>query len=228
MSLASRARYDLGLEYEGQKQYEKAVQQYLKVAELQPEHTPTYTKLGNLYTALGRYDDAAVSLGEAARRDSSRAEVWCSLATAQRQGGHLDQANASIAKAISLDPSSPTCRVEQLNIGSAYQTSGQLEKALAIYRSVLAHNPDFREAHVNLGILYHARKEYSQAIPSFVRAIALSPDRQDYHLGLAQSLEAAGRREEAIEAYRHALSLGPDSPLARGRLESLVGKEAAP
>ncbi len=225
-SLLVQVRSQLGAEFKRQKQYEKALQEYLKALKLRPNHAPTYLNLANLYVATERYGEAVAVAERIVQLDSTRANAWHVLARVHQRTGNLDAAHTAILKAIARDPAKFAYRAEHFNIGTEYQKKNQLDKALAIYRAMLAYNPEFREAHVNIGILRNRQGRHLDAVSSFQKAITIAPDSSDAHLGLAEAYEKLKRVEQAVAAYRKALSLTPDHSVARGRLEALLLKKS--
>jgi Flp pilus assembly protein TadD len=61
-------------------------------------------QLGLNLTVLGRFDDAAQELGEAARLDPRDADTLAHLAYCQLQLGRTDDARRHLAAALAIDP----------------------------------------------------------------------------------------------------------------------------
>jgi tetratricopeptide (TPR) repeat protein len=91
----------------------------------------------------------------------------------------------------------------------AHQAS-ELERAMALWKDVIAAAPTEAAPHTNLGILYRATGRISEAIAEYDAAIRLDPnDAAAYHnLGVAH--RARGAWADAERAYLRALELRPD------------------
>ena len=76
------------------------------------------------------------------------AQVHCNLGNALRQLGLLDEAIASSARAIALDPA---LSVAHNNLALCLAARGQREEAVGSYRQALLLNPGYIEALNNLG-----------------------------------------------------------------------------
>lgn len=90
-----------------------------------------------------------------------------------------------------------------------YHQSGQLDRAEALYRQLLAKQPGNAQVLHLLGLTAYQRGDYATAIAEIGKAIAASPHQPDYHNNLGLSFRANGQPDMAVEAYRRALQLVP-------------------
>jgi tetratricopeptide (TPR) repeat protein len=93
-----------------------------------------------------------------------------------------------------------------------FHQQGQLERAAAIYESLLARHPHQADALHLLGVLAHQRGDHPRAAEMITRAIGLNSTAAPYHANLAEVYRALGRLELALGACRKALELQPDYP----------------
>jgi protein O-GlcNAc transferase len=96
--------------------------------------------------------------------------------------------------------------------------AGDLDRAEAAYRRILAARPGHADAAHLLGVLEHQRGHHEAAAGRIGSAIARAPGRADYRSNLGTVLRALGRLDEAVAAYREALRLAPDYPDALANL----------
>ncbi len=75
---------------------------------------------------------------------------------------------------IELDPLSPIIGVVQ---GYAYTSARQFDKAIEIYKKVIADNPAFGTVHGGLARLYWAEHEYPQSVQEFETDAQLEGDK---------------------------------------------------
>ena len=145
--------------------YEKSFAAYKKVLEMTPDATP----------------DAAV--------------VYNSYALAQAGAGRLDDARASLAKAVQLD--STRAGLYHFNMGALLVTSNQTDAGIAEFRTSIEADPNYAEAYFQLGAAQLAKAT----------------------LNASGKMVAPAGTIEALEKY---LSLQPDGPNAQGAREMIV------
>lgn len=83
------------------------------------------------------------------------------------QEGNLQSGLKELIQAGELDPSDADI---QNNIGRAYQSARELDKAVIHFQRALALRPDFSEAQNNLGTVYASLGRWEQAVPLFEKA----------------------------------------------------------
>jgi tetratricopeptide (TPR) repeat protein len=99
-----------------------------------------------------------------------------------------------------------------------HHRAGDLSRAEAIYRQVLAVEPGNPDATHLLGMIAHASGRLAEAVDLMQRAIGRAPRVPHYHANLANALRDSGRTADAIAAYEHAISLGDPSAEVRNNL----------
>lgn len=99
-----------------------------------------------------------------------------------------------------------------------FHRGGDLARAEAIYRQVLAIDPEHPDATHLLGMVAHAAGRSDDAVELMQRAIARSPCVPHYHANLGNALRDTGRSVEAIAAYEQGIALGDASPEVRNNL----------
>lgn len=110
-----------------------------------------------------------------------------------------------------------------------HHRSGDLPRAEAIYRQVLAVDPANPDATQLLGMIAHASGRHAEAIDLIQRAIGRTPSVPHYHANLGNALRDAGRTADAISAYERAMALGDSSPEVRNNLGIVllqIGRDA--
>jgi tetratricopeptide (TPR) repeat protein len=96
------------------------------------------------------------------------------------------------------------------NLGFAYASKGQLDKAIEQYLTALRLKPDYAEVYSNLARAYASRGQLDKAIEQYLTALRLRPDYAEAHNDLGIAYSSKGRYDMAIEQYRIALRLRPD------------------
>ncbi|MBZ5495212.1 MAG: tetratricopeptide repeat protein [Acidobacteriia bacterium] len=105
--------------------------------------------------------------------------------------------------------------------------SGNLDRAVQLFKSAVAKDPRFALAHAGLGEAYLAKYDSTHdaaftawAQESSNEALRLDPDRAEIRCTLAHILQQTGRTAEAVDELNKAIASQPDSDEAH----SLLGK----
>jgi tetratricopeptide (TPR) repeat protein len=111
------------------------------------------------------------------------------------------------------------------NLGEAYKSRGELEKAAEQYQAALRLDPDLPEARNNLANILAAKGQSDKAISEYQRALAVKPESADGHYNLGLAYDAKGQFDKAIAEYQAALKLKPDYPEAHNNLGTTYGSQ---
>ena len=91
----------------------------------------------------------------------------------------------------------------------AFQQQGQLDKAEAIYHSLLQKYPQHFDLLHMLGVVLGQRNNLSAALTFIDQAITIKPDNASAHSSRGNCLKGLGKLEEALASYDQALTLQP-------------------
>lgn len=159
-------------------------------------------------------------------RDDPRARYDYGRALS-RTGRDDMAAMEELRRALALDPELDRARVA---LGTLHHKQGELDRAAAMYESVLARDPGQYRAWLGLGALEADRKDYGAAARAYRKVAKLRKRDARARSGLARSLHALKRYDDAVGQWRAALAIEPDgAPALRGLAQSLgaAGDEAA-
>ena len=93
-----------GVSYQEKGQWDKAIAEYNKAIELNPEYSKAYNNRGLAYADKGQYDQAISDYTKAIELSPKLAEAYYNRGIAYRHKGHYDQAISDYTKAIELNP----------------------------------------------------------------------------------------------------------------------------
>lgn len=147
------------------------------------------------------------------------------LASAQLNGGRLQDATDSIAAAMAAAPDDAL--VATINALFLLVHSNRPEDARATLQRVVAQHPDYADAWGMLGATQQMGGEHAEAETSFERAIQLNPNRFADRLSLITVRIDQGKTEEAQQALQRLLSSNPNHPglnFLQGRMLVAAGE----
>ncbi|WP_052700407.1 tetratricopeptide repeat protein [Methylocucumis oryzae] len=96
--------------------------------------------------------------------------------------------------------------------GLSYHQAGELAKAEALYRKILAEAPKHSDTLHLLGVLQQQNKNSALAVELIKQAIAINPNIAAYHSNLGIALRNLNCHEHALASYERALTLKFDFP----------------
>ena len=190
-------------------------------------HPHLYRMLGEAYRRLGREEDARLALarGRAAvhiqwfdPRQNVKAEY---IAGFKNQMAHAQNLLAAEKYDDALEILEPWMEhyandeALMTNLGWAYMSSGDLDRAYEILKRGLAEHATDTAGyyfHYHIGRLYNMRGEVDEALQHFHTASELNPTQSHPHEERGKILLRQGQRDEALAAFDLALESGARSP----------------
>jgi len=217
--------FELGEAYWESAKPEQAIPAYRQALARAPEFWPALHKLGLALSRTGPAESAIAAL-ERASSLSSDATVLNDLALVYRQAKRMNEAVASLEKAIILNPDLSQANN---NLGGLLRERGDTAGAERAFQKAIEAQPDLAAAHVNLGMILVAREDFPQARYHFERAIANAspgdPSLLDAHNALADVMSMQGQIESAVTQYRAAIQLDPEFAPAHFSLGSILAMQ---
>jgi tetratricopeptide (TPR) repeat protein len=184
-----------------------------------------YARLGDVYSAMERYDDAAATYARAIALapKGQASDVWPLLlvrASALESGDRWPEAKQALAEAMALAPNEPLI----LNfLGYAKLEHGEdLDLAEALIRKASELAPDDASITDSLGWALYKRGRLDEAITVLQKAAIGDPAQAEIQEHLGDALYTAGRRFEARFAWAAALATADQQDMSRirGKIES--------
>ena len=167
--------------------------------------------LGEVFTALSRWSDAAAAYRQALLLDAASADACYALGNALVGMGDQAAAIASFESAVSMQPDFADAF---LNMGNAWKMLGNLPRAAAAYERALVLRPGSTAALSNLGVVLHAGKQDARAMQCLRAAVGADPNVAGYAINLAAALSDRRQFDEAAMVAQRAVQLDPNSAQA--------------
>jgi Flp pilus assembly protein TadD len=123
---------------------------------------------------------------------------YVNVALAYNALGQNDKAEASLRRALNLDPTNVAAN---LNLGMLLAEMGRMSGAEQAFRAAFKADPKSAQAAYNLGVLL-SNEHPQEALTWCRRAAELAPDNPHYGYTCAFYLHRAGRFDQALQAIR--------------------------
>ena len=201
--------------------------------------------------ALGRFEPASALLRDYARAHPRDVAVLGSLAQTQVRAGRLDDAEATLRSALTIEPTlearvalaqlaslrgredeasrwleqvraaDPKAALPRTLLARAYLAQHQPDAARPVVAELLAIDPIHVEPRLLAADLALARNDDAGALQSVNEAVHLAPDSAAAWLAKGRVHERLKQVEVARSALRHAIALAPLAPAPLGALARL-------
>lgn len=198
-----RVRLAAGWMKETTSQYEKALEDYRRVVELEPHNEEAFRRIAGIYAKLDVPSEAIAAYQKAIELDPGYYAGYHGLGVFYFYRGKYQQAAEQFQKSIDR---APGLYHEYTNLGAALDELGrddEAEKAL-LTSLKLRETP---RALNSMGAMRANQKRDEEAVAYYTRAIALDPAEYVYLENLADSYRRLGRVREAKAAYRKAMDM---------------------
>jgi serine/threonine protein kinase/tetratricopeptide (TPR) repeat protein len=199
-SLEALKTFSLGIRAMREKGDPEAAPFFKRAIELDPNFALAYVSLGISYSNLGEATLAAENIKKAYElRDhvSEREKLRISHAYFGNATGELEKANQVLQLWAQSYPRDATARG---NLGNAYMSLGQWDKALVECNETMRLDPDVITTYGNLGLIYLALDRLDDAKATMDQARARKLDGEWLH---EVAYELAFLRNDPVEMERH-------------------------
>jgi tetratricopeptide (TPR) repeat protein len=217
-------------------EHDKAIADYQKVLEIDPDDEIVRNALGRLGGALP--DSARLPPGACSANDISHEEriagctaviesgqatgwtlktAYCNRGYALTELGEYDRVIVDSDAAIRLDDK---LACAYLNRGRAWYYKHDLDRAIADYTQAVKSDGRLHEAYASRGTAYFDRRDFTHAIADYDMAIAIDPSVAMYISDRGNTRLQMGEKEAAIADFSRAIEVDPNYAAAyirRGR-----------
>lgn len=200
-----------------------ALAEYERAMHYQLDFASAGYNLGNLYTALGRYDEAESNYRASIRIDPLFVRTRVNYALLLNGLRRNADAEAQLRAALAAQPELPEALY---NLGLLLAEMNRLPEAVSQLEHAARLMPEHARLRYNLGLAYQQLGRYAEAGATLRRAVALDPENADFTFALADFLARRGALGEARKIATAWVVRHPDDPRAVQLLAALGG--AAP
>ncbi|GAA4362599.1 CDP-glycerol glycerophosphotransferase family protein [Paeniglutamicibacter cryotolerans] len=158
-----------------------------------------YTALGNAYTELGQFNDAAKSYNYAHKIDKNNPEIAFKLGLSLRlAGSQIKEAKEALEAGVEVDVK---FRTKELGPGAYFQSRGQWQPAAYSYQESLGENPFSAELRYRAGLACDRTYDWPSAERYLRQAVIARPEAASWHYRLGLARERQGLYESAADSY---------------------------
>ncbi|WP_162142292.1 class I SAM-dependent methyltransferase [Thalassospira lucentensis] len=127
------------------------------------------------------------------------------------------------ARPLRASMPAPSVEIQQLiAAGKQHHSSGNLSKALEVYKHILAIDPKQPTALYLAGIALHQAGQHAKAIECLQGSLSIFPDNPEAYNNLGVVFNTTGNTAAAEECYRRAIALKPEYAAAYKNLGALL------
>ena len=184
----------------------RAIEDFNKAIELDPENANTYYFRGHAYHNKGDHDRAIEDYNKTIELDPENANAYCNRGLVYGRKGEYDWSIEDCNKSLELKPDNADAYFYR---GLAFGGKGELDQAIADYNKSLELKPVNADAYLCRGLAYREEGKYNRSIKDCSKSLKLKPDNAFayYHLGLAYT-----EKGEYEQAFKDLLKAGEKNP----------------
>lgn len=209
------SQFDAATKLFNEKQYSKAINEYLKI----PSQTPEVKMaIASCYWQLNDYKNANKYYLEILAQEPNNKEALENSAYAYYSMNDFTNAKLSANKILAYDKTNQTAKeilagIEEneysnlLNDAIAKYESGDYNNSLSLINKVLSQKPDDEYAAYYKGLNLDELKKTSEAIKQYKALILKHPEFSNAYYSLALDFDNTENYKEAVEYYEKFLSL---------------------
>ncbi len=145
---------------EEKRQFEQAIQEYLKALRLEPDYGIVHFNLARNYYKTERYDEAMTHSRKAIETNPNLHQASQLLAEILLHQNRVEEAIKVLNDALNRQPDEAGLHFQ---FGRALSRKGDNPNAMAAYRKTIELQPDYAVAHNNLAVLLYGDKKYEEA-----------------------------------------------------------------
>ncbi len=189
---------------------DNALDVYIDAVDKAPGFVPLYCLLGDMYSSIGRFEDAITEYKMAIWLDSLNIPAYRHLCHAYEDLGDYDSAIEVYNKLIKIMPNMPEFHS---NLANILYIKGEIDEAISHFQTAVTLNPSKEWTSVvnqTLGFVFQeAKQDLDAAITSYQSAYLMTPEDIDIYINLGSAFYDKEDYENALTVYRNALELDP-------------------
>ncbi|RKU25961.1 hypothetical protein C6497_14335 [Candidatus Poribacteria bacterium] len=228
MNAIKEARYNLGIAYLNDEQYQEAIPEFEAVIQLDPDYIDAHCGLSRAYLELNDLDKAELSTLTALKLNPdypSVKDLSDSITTTHYENGitllegkNYQEAATTFQKVIKLDSN---FKDTNYYLGRSFLGLRDYAKAVDSLQSSISSNIIYDDIHYLIGNAFVELKQFQDAIQYLDEAILRNPNQIEAHYYLARAHREFGNLEAATNAAIETQRLDPNYQPVNNLVESI-------
>jgi tetratricopeptide (TPR) repeat protein len=187
-----------GYELSANNEVDKAIENYKKAIEIDPQKATGYIVMGSALLNQGNVDKAIENYKKAIEiaPDKVGAIAYITLGNALLNQGKVDEAVENYKKAIEIDPQKATGYIA---MGSALLNKGNVDEAIENYKKAIEIAPDKVDVNTYtiVGNALLNQGKVDEAVENYKKAIEIDPQKATGYIAMGSALLNKGNVDEA-------------------------------
>lgn len=233
--LSEAARHiQQGRRYFFREDFKKAISEFNKALEVEPDNIEAFSYLGHLYFSKEDFEKAASEFNKVLEVDPDNIEAIISVGHAYRVLKQYDDAEKYFKLACKKDPDNPRAynslssfyyskermpeAVQYYEKGSEYHGVGNFKKAAVEYEEAIKLESDYIQAIAGLGVAYAGLDQYDKSEKYLKRVLEMEPYSFNVHGTLSYIYFKQERYNDSLEECRKAVQIKPNDATIHCRI----------
>jgi tetratricopeptide (TPR) repeat protein len=188
--------------------YAQALELYERLRKTEPKNIELQREIAEAYFSSGNNKEALVEYEKLAIQFPGEYQLHEKIGELYFQNKKFSQAIDLFQKALALEPEN---NVAQLNLARTFNFSGEKEKALSLYRSILSKRND-RKLQIEMADLLFELQQFPETFSIFQQILKEQPELWEVRFKLATGLYRQKEFTLAAEQLENLVQTRPDHP----------------
>jgi tetratricopeptide (TPR) repeat protein len=222
---SAKQHFDNGITNINQGRFLKAIDDFTKVIEIDPNYALAYTNRGSAKIELKQYHEAIEDYNKAIEINPIHADNYYNRGLTKGKLKQYHEAIEDYDKTIEINP---TYVLAYNNRGNAKNKLKQYHEAIDDYNKVIAIDPNHADIYINRGNTKANLKQYQEAIDDYNQAIAIDPNHTKAYSNRGTTKGELKQYHEAIKDFNKTIAIDLDDAHAyynRGETYRYLGDE---
>ena len=213
-----------GIVYLRTRVYQKALDDFTKAIEMDPEYKYAYINRGAVYGIMGDYEKAISDYSKAIEIDDWNRLAYYKRGLMYNKLGKFYKAVIDYSDALEVDPE---YKFGYYSRGMAFRNMGEPQKAVKDYSRAIEIDPKYVAAYQFRGDAYKNWGKFQEAIKDYNQALTLSPKAEYAHLGLviASAKISKLKLAAALSGLREFTEENPSQKFVRTLSNYFIGQK---
>ncbi|MFF4893460.1 tetratricopeptide repeat protein [Micromonospora chersina] len=206
---APQLHFELGIVYDDQDGYERALAAFEQALAIDPEHEWALIWRITELRQLKRLDEAEQAAREAIDKRPNAPQPHLELGNVHTDQHDYERALAAFDQALAIDPKHEVALSRRI---AGLRRLRRLQEAEQAALEAIDKRPGSTQPYLDLGYVYDDQDDYEPALAAFEQALAIDPKHEWALAWRITELRHLKRLDEAEQAAREATDKRPDSP----------------